>query len=52
MFIYSLLIKVLNHTFRITRYLIEPRDRIFVKGYGFLSFDKNINKKLSCKYSI
>ena len=25
------------------RYSIEPRDRIYVKGYGFLSFAKNIN---------
>ena len=24
------------------RYSIEPRDRIYVKGYGFLSFAKNI----------
>ena len=23
-------------------YSIEPRDRIFVKGYGFLSFAKSI----------
>ena len=30
------------------RYSIEPRDRIDVKGYGFLSFDKNIS--LSNKY--
>ena len=33
------------------RYWIEPRDRIFVKGYGFLSFAKNIGKNLSSKYS-
>ena len=26
------------------RYSIEPRDRIYVKGYGFLSFAKNIGK--------
>ena len=24
------------------RYSIEPRNRIYVKGYGFLSFAKNI----------
>ena len=24
------------------RYLIEPRDKIYVKGYGFLSFAKNM----------
>ena len=38
-----------------TRFSVQPRDRIFVKGYGFLSFDrnmsKNISKNLSCKYS-
>ena len=32
------------------RYLIEPRDRIYVKGYGFLYFAKNIGKNLSNKY--
>ena len=42
-----------------TRYSVQPRDRIFVKGYGFLSFaknmgkniGKNISKNLSGKYS-
>ena len=33
------------------RYSIEPRDQIFVKGYRFLSFGKNIGKNLSRKYS-
>ena len=40
------------------RYSIEPRDRIYVKGYGFLSFAKNmgrhankVTKSLSNKYS-
>ena len=33
------------------RYSIEPKDRIYVKGYGFLSFAKNIGKNLSNKYS-
>ena len=33
------------------RHSIEPRDRIYVKGYGFLSFAKNIGKSLSNKYS-
>ena len=32
------------------RYSIEPRDRINVKGYGFLSFAKSIGKSLSIKY--
>ena len=32
------------------RYSIEPRDRIYVKGYGFLSFAKTIGKSLSNKY--
>ena len=29
---------------------IEPRDRIYVKGYGFLSFAKNMGKNLSNRY--
>ena len=29
-----------------TRYSIEPRDRIFVKSYGFLSFAKNMGKNI------
>ena len=40
------------------RYLIEPTNRIYVKGYGFLSFTKNIGKNatkvaesMSNKYS-
>ena len=39
-------------------YSIEPGDRIYVKGYGFLSFAKNMDtfatkvaKNLSSKYS-
>ena len=32
------------------RYSIEARDRIYVKGYGFLSFAKNMGKSLSNKY--
>ena len=32
------------------RYSIEPGDRINVKGYGFLSFAKNMGKNLSNKY--
>ena len=40
-------------------YLVQPRDLIFVKGYGFLCFaknkgkniGKNISKNLSGKYS-
>ena len=34
-----------------TRYSVQPRDRIFVKGYGFLSFAKNIGKSISKKLS-
>ena len=42
-----------------TRYLVQPSDWIFVKGYGFLSFAKNMgktflkntSKHLSSKYS-
>ena len=33
------------------QYSIELRDRTYVKGYGFLSFAKNICKNLSDKYS-
>ena len=37
-----------------TRYSVQRRDRIFVKGYGFLTFarnmDKNISENLSSKY--
>ena len=41
------------------RYSIDPKDCIFVKGYGFLSFaksivkdfGKNVRKKLIGKYS-
>ena len=32
------------------RYSIEPRDKIYVKGYRFLSFAKNMSKNLSNKY--
>ena len=27
------------------RYSIEPRERRYVKGYGFLSFARNLNNK-------
>ena len=27
-----------------TRYSVQPRKRIFVKGYGLLSFAKNMGK--------
>ena len=27
-----------------TRYSVQPRDQIFVKGYGFWSFSKNMGK--------
>ena len=33
------------------RYSIERRDRVYVKGYGFLSFAKNMGKSSSNKYS-
>ena len=32
------------------RYSIEPRDRMYVKGYEFLSFAKNMGKNLRNKY--
>ena len=33
------------------RYSTEPRDRLYVKGYGFLSFPKTMGKSSSNKYS-
>ena len=33
------------------RYSIEPRDWIYLKGYGFLFFTKNMRKNVSNKYS-
>ena len=32
------------------RYPTEPRDRMYLKEYGFLSFAKNMGKGLSNKY--
>ena len=32
------------------RHLIEPRFRIYVKGYGFLYFAKDMGKSVSNKY--
>ena len=29
-----------------TRYSVQPRDPILVKGYGFLSFAKNMGKNV------
>ena len=29
-----------------TRYSVQPRDRIFVKSYGVLSFARNIGKNV------
>ena len=29
------------------RYSVQPRDQIFVKGYGFLSFAKSMGKNIS-----
>ena len=44
---------------KIMRYLVQTRDQILSKGYGFLSFaknmgkniDQNINKNVGDKYS-
>ena len=33
------------------RYSFKPRDRRYVKGYGFLSFAKNVGKDIINKYS-
>ena len=32
------------------RYSVQPRDRIFVKRYVFLSFAKNMGKNIGKKY--
>ena len=32
------------------RFSMEPRDRKYVKGYGFLFFAKNMGKSVSNKY--
>ena len=32
-------------------YLIEPKDRIYINGYGVLPLAKNIGKNLSSKYN-
>ena len=32
------------------RHSIKPRDRIYVKGYGFLSFAKSLSSKYGQKY--
>ena len=32
------------------RYSIDPRDQTFLKGYGFLSFAKNLGKNIGKKY--
>ena len=29
-----------------TRYSVQPRDRIFVKIYGYLSFAKNMDRNI------
>ena len=29
-----------------TRYSIEPKNRIFLKGYGFMSFVENMSKNI------
>ena len=33
------------------RYSIEPKYRVYVKGYGFLSFAKNKTQNFSNKHS-
>ena len=32
------------------RHSVQPRDRIYLEGYGFLSFAKSMGKNLSNKY--
>ena len=45
----AILIEFNSHSIKI-RYSIEPRETRYVKGYGFLSFAKNIGRNLSNKY--
>ena len=33
-----------------TRYSVHPRHRIFVKGYGFLSFAKDMGRNIGKIY--
>ena len=39
--IYTILINILVHFYNIP---FQPDDQIFLKGYGFLSFAKNMGK--------
>ena len=32
------------------RYSIEPRDRVYVKGYGFMSFARSMSNKYGKKF--
>ena len=34
-----------------TRYSVQPRDRIFAKGYGILSFARNMGRNIGKKIS-
>ena len=40
----AILIECNSHCIKM-RYSIEPRERRYVKGYGFLSFARNLNNK-------
>ena len=33
-------------TWKMMRHSVPPRDRVFLKGYRFISFDKNMGKEL------
>ena len=37
----------LKYNIKTTRYTVQPRGKIFVKGYRFLSFNRNICKTIS-----
>ena len=45
----AVLIEFNSHCIKM-HYPIEPRERRYVKGHGFLSFAKNIGRNLSKKY--
>ena len=35
--------------YKMTHYSVQPKEEVFVKGYGFLSFAKNMGKNIDKK---
>ena len=44
-FSYNLSYQIKYNISKMTRYSGQPRDQVFVKGYGFLSFTKKYGQK-------